>query len=210
MFSGKGSTAVFVLIINLFFANLFTLVAQQESAQNSSRFELPKGTRIELRMDNEINSKSSAVDDTFTAVVEKPVKVNGNVLLPTGTVITGRITKARAAASRLRGGILEVAFEELRLETGERRKIEGVLVNPLKAKSSRSKALISVISGIAAGTLIGIISKSDNGAAIGAGLGGGAGTGIAAIQKGKEVRIKADEVFQIELTRKVTLPAEGF
>ena len=65
------------------------------NAQTDSIYQLPAGTKIRVRMDNEINSKVSGVNDTFTATIAEPVKVREAVVLPIGTIIEGRIKKVK-------------------------------------------------------------------------------------------------------------------
>ena len=106
---------------------------------------------------------------------------------------------------------MEVKFETMRFTGGEKREIEGVLTTPLKAgKSSSTVNVLTVIGGTAAGALLGAVAKSASGALIGAGLGTGAGGAVAYLRKGKDVRIRADEKFEIEITRNVILPVEDF
>ncbi len=204
MFSRKRLILAFALA-TLFFGNLESFIAQ-----TSNKYELKPGTKIRLQMDNEINSKSSSVDDTFTAVVSEPVRTKGDVVLPAGAVVEGRITRAEKASVGGKNGKLEVVFEKLTFEDGTERSIEAVLVNPIRLKSSRSKNILAIIGGTAIGAVIGVVTKVENGALIGAGIGGGAGTGVALARKGKEVRIKENQKFEIELKKKVTLPVEGF
>lgn len=192
----------------IFFLSFFLL-----SAVNfpQSIYELPSGTKIHLRMDNEINSEVSSLNDTFTATIAEPVKVRESVILPVGTVVEGRVTRVKRASAGGQSGEMEVEFEEIRLINGAKREIDGVLVNELKAEpASATRNVLSIIGGAALGAIIGAVSKAENGALIGAGIGAGAGTGVALMQKGKDVRIKAEEKFEIKLTKNVTLPAEDF
>ena len=176
-----------------------------------SIYELPSGTKILVQMDNEINSKVSSVDDTFTTVIAEPVVVRETVVLPIGTIIEGRITKVTRASFGGQNGELEVKFETMRFMDGERREIEGVLVNGLKISSSSQTANILTVAGAAGiGGLLGAVSKADNGALIGAGIGAGAGGAVAYLKKGKDVKIKTDEKFEIEITKNVNLPVEDF
>ncbi len=161
-------------------------------------------------MDNEINSKVSSVNDTFTTKVIEAVIVRETVVLPIGTIIEGRVTKVRPASAGGKSGSLMVSFEILRLTNGDNREIEGVLVNQLKAESSPGANVLAIIGGTALGGIFGAISKAENGVLIGAGIGAGAGTGVMLLKKGKNVSIKADEKFEIELTKKVTLPVPDF
>jgi len=199
----RRTTKVFAFLF-LFFAS-HILVESQDSI-----YQLEAGTKIRVSMDNEINSEVAGVNDTFTTKIAEPVRVRETIVLPVGTVIEGRVTKVERAASGGKGGILSVRFETLRFENGEKREIEGVLVNELKAASSQKTSIFAVIGGTAIGALLGAVSKAENGALIGAGIGAGAGTGVALVRKGKNVRIKTDEKFEIELRKQVTLPVQDY
>ena len=195
---------VFAVLI-LFFAN-FLLV----NAQNDSIYRIPAGTRIRLKMDTEIGSKVSSVNDTFTATISEPLSIRELVVLPAGTVIEGRVVKVTSASIGGKDGYMEVRFETIRLEKNQKREIDGFLVKKLVAGSSRTVNFLSVLGGTAIGTIFGAVSKVDNGALIGAGIGAGAGTGVALLRKGRNVRIKTDEAFEIELKKDVTLPVRDY
>lgn len=189
---------------------LFAVSISAPAQTDLSIHELPSGTKIRVQMDNEINSRVSSANDTFTVKISEPLKVRESLVLPVGTVIEGRITKVRRASFGRKSGSLEVSFETLRLANGEERKIEGVLVNDLKIESVQTANVLTIIGGAAFGGIIGAVSKADNGALIGAGIGSGAGAGIAFLQKGKDVKIKTDEQFEIKLIKNVNLPVKDY
>ncbi len=191
----------FAVLPLLIFAN-FTFLA----AQTDSIYRLPAGTRIRLRMDTEINSKVSSVNDTFTAVVAEPVIVRDVVVLAKGTVIEGRVASVSKAATGGRDGKLDVVFETLRVTSETQRNIDGVMVTKISAKRSQTRKFLTIIRGTATGAIIGIVSKVSNGALIGAAAGTGVGTAIALLRKGKDVRIREDQLFEIELKKEVVLP----
>lgn len=193
------TTKIFAFIF-LFFASFL-----DTNAQNSI-YQLDAGTKIRVSMDNGISSEVSSVNDTFTTTIAEPVRVRETIVLPVGTVIEGRVTNVERAALGGKSGKLSVRFETLRFENGEKREIEGVLVNELKAASTHRTNVLAVLGGAGLGALIGSVSKGGTGALIGAGVGAGAGTVAAIARKGKNVRIKTDEKFEIRLTKQVTLP----
>lgn len=192
-----------------FLTLIFASSAAVTLAQGDSIYRLPAGTRILVRMDDPISSDVSTVNDTFTTTIAKAVVVRETIVLPEGTVLEGRIVKARAAAGG-QSGKLEVRFEVLRLSEGIKRDIEGVPVQELKAASSGTRSVLSVVGGTALGALVGAVTKTPNGALIGAGIGAGAGTGVALLKKGKDVRLKRSQEFEIELKKEVTLPVQDY
>jgi hypothetical protein len=194
------------------FAFIFLLFVNSISAQptDDSIYTLQAGTTIQVKMDNEINSRVSSAGDTFTVTVSKAVVVRETEILPIGTIIEGRITNVKPASMGGADGSFEVKFETLRLISGAKRQIEAVLTNQEKPKSSITRNLLSVVGGTALGALIGTASKKENGALIGASIGAGAGTSAALLRKGKEARIKTDEQIEIRLNKEVTLPVEDY
>jgi hypothetical protein len=198
-------TKVFAFIF-LIFASFISTEAQT----NSSIYQIPAGTVIRLRMDNEINSAVSSVNDTFTMTLAESVVRDDVTILPIGAVIEGKVMKVTRADFGRKNGTLEVIFQSLQLENGIKRNIEGELVNELKNESSQSVSVATLIGTTAIGGIIGAITKVKYGTLIGAGIGAGTGTGIALSRKGKNVGIKADEIFEIKLIKTVNLPVRDF
>lgn len=173
-------------------------------AQTDSIYRLPAGTKISLKLDAELSSKVSSVNDTFLAYVAKPVLNRETVVIPTDTVIEGRVTNVSRAAGGGRTGRLDVVFESIKFEAATRR-IDAVLTSPIRPEPAGPFRVLSVLGGAAAGALVGAAS-STTGALIGAGVGAGAGAAIGFLRKGKDVRIKKGEEFEIELRKEVVLP----
>ncbi len=193
------------------FAFNFLIFVSFISAQTDSIYQLQTGTMLRLEMDNEINSKVASVNDTFTATIAAPLIKRETVVLPIGTIIEGRVTKVRRASFGGRGGILEVSFQTIRLADGTKREIEGVLVKELKVESAGAANALTILGGTAIGGIVGAAAgKSGSGALIGAGIGTGAGLGTYFFRKGKNLSIKADEQFEIKLTKPVNLPVQDY
>ena len=199
------ATKVFAFIF-LLFVNFTFLNAQTDS----SIYQLQAGTVMRLQMDNEINSRVASVNDTFTTTLTVPIKVQETIVLPIGTIIEGRVTKVKRASYGGKGGSLEVSFQMLQLLNGGKQGIEGVLVIELKAETSQTANVLTILGGTALGGIAGAVSRSQNGALIGAGVGAGAGTSVAFLRKGSDVKIKAAEEFEIKLTKTVNLPVQDY
>ena len=200
----RNLTASFVFILTLFFVN-------PVKTQTVNLSELKSGTKIKVRMENEINSESASFDDTFIVKVSSPVRIQNVVVLASDTVIEGRVLRAEKAGIGGKNGVLEVVFETLMFENGSTRNIEAVPVEEILPKKSGSMTkILTVIGATALGGIIGLASQRDNGTLIGAGIGAGAGTGTALMIKGKDVRIETNQEFEIELIKSVTLPAKGY
>lgn len=189
----------------LIFLNFLAVNGQSESI-----YKVPAGTRLMLSMDSEISSKVAAINDTFTATVSKPLLLRDSIVLPVGTVIEGRVIKVSSAKAGGKNGKMQVRFETMRFADNQRRRIDGLLVSELKAGPSKAVALLSIVGGTAAGAILGAASKVESGTLIGAGIGAGMGTGIALLRKGKDVYIRTDEEFEIELKSDLSLPVSEY
>lgn len=197
-------TKIFVLFSILFFAH------SVKSQSSDSIYTLPAGTRIKARMDNEINSKVSSVNDTFTVTVSAPVVVREVEILPAGAILEGRIISVKSAKIGGKAGEFKVEFETLRLPNNKKQKIFADFVTFDKEVPSYTSKALPIAGGSAAGAIIGAIFSKTKGALIGAGAGLGIGTSLVLLQKGKEARIKSNEEITVVLKREVTLPPEDF
>ena len=198
VFAAVNKTAGMLLLI---FANF--VIA---NAQGDSIYRLPAGTRIMVKLETDLSSKVSSVNDTFKAYVARDVKNREAVVLPTGTEIEGRVTGVSRAKIGGKNGKLDIVFEWLRLSKEAKREIDGVLITKIRTDSSATLNAVSLIGGTATGALIGAAAMSGKGALIGAGIGAGTGTGVLLLRKGKEMRIRKGEEFEIELKNEVVLP----
>lgn len=191
-------------ILGLFFVNV-----PQIFTQSVSIYHLPAGTRMKLKMDTEINSKVSSVNDTFIARVSEPVRNRDSVVLPIGTIIEGRVVEVTRASAGSRNGRLGIRFETIRFENSIERAIVGELAVPLSVDSGKKAGTLMILGGTAFGAVIGAITGGGGNALLGAGIGAGAGTGIALLRRGKQVRIGTGEEFEIVLKREVVLPVNN-
>lgn len=182
----------------------------QEEPPDPDFHGLPAGSEIKVRMDNEISSKSSSVNDTFTVTVSEPVEIDGIVVLPIGTVIEGRVTKVRPASAGRTDGVLEVVFETLFIDAERKRDIEGLIERDAAEEESDAGDILIALGSTAAGGILGSAVGGGKGALIGAGVGAGGGLGAVLLKKGSEARIRENEEFRVRLTRRVSLPVRGY
>src|SRR5580658_6496643 len=73
-----------------------------------STTKLPEGTPIPIRLQSALSSASSHAGDTFYADIDEPVVIDGQTLIARGTLATGRVLEAKAAASSLDPGYLRL------------------------------------------------------------------------------------------------------
>lgn len=196
-------TKIFAITL-LIFANI-----SSAPAQNDPIYLLRSGRTIRVKMDTEINSKVSSVNDTFIVRIAEPVSNRGIVVLPTGLRIDGTVLLSSPADIGNQDGKLEVSFDSLRLSSEQSIRFEAKMKHPIVPKDQNLASFLTIAGTTAAGAIFGSISKVRNGTAIGALIGAGSGTGVVLLRKGRDLRIKSGDVFEIELSRDVMLPAQA-
>lgn len=76
---------------------------------------LPAGTLLTVRLKNPVFAENLNARGTFDAVVDQPVVVDGNQLLPQGTLVSGRVESARASHLKRNRGYLRLTLESIHL-----------------------------------------------------------------------------------------------
>ncbi|HET7891820.1 MAG TPA: hypothetical protein VFL34_09855 [Candidatus Sulfotelmatobacter sp.] len=76
---------------------------------------LPAGTLLTVRLKNPIFAENLNATGTFDAVVDQAVVVDGNQLLPPGTLVSGRVESARASHLKRNRGYLRLTLESIHL-----------------------------------------------------------------------------------------------
>jgi hypothetical protein len=64
-----------------------------------STTKLPEGTPIPIRLQSALSSASSHAGDTFSAVIDEAIVIDGQTLVARGVVATGRVLEAKPSSS---------------------------------------------------------------------------------------------------------------
>jgi hypothetical protein len=171
-------------------------------------FELPAGSEISVRTNEDINSETAGEGQSFDAQVTRDATdVNGDVVIP-------RRADARVVIRSASGGGRIKGASDLVLD------LQSVTINgrPYSidtadvTKSGKSgvganqRTATHVGGGAALGAIIGAIAGGGKGAAIGAASGAGAGAVAQILTKGKAIKVPAESVltFKLDKPLKVT------
>lgn len=186
---------------------------------NTSNFKVDSGTRIRVRMEDQISSKVSQVGDYFNTRVVEPVYSNtGVVVVPVGSTIVGRVDAVTKAKKGGDPGTIDVSFVEVRLPNGTSKAINGSLtsLDSDDAKSDnegsasgddrKNDKIIFIGGGAAGGAILGGIIGGGKGAVIGGILGGVGGLLGERLTKGEEVTVKSGTEFGVYVNRDFYLP----
>jgi len=78
---------------------------------------LPAGTLLTVRLKSSVSSDNPEGRDTFEAVVDEPVTIEGNTLIPRGASVVGRVESASGAPARIaemkRNGYVRLTLESI-------------------------------------------------------------------------------------------------
>src|SRR5436853_5761312 len=161
---------------------------------------VPAGTPIGVRLQNSISSASANAGDHFDAVIDEDIIVDGHVVIPKGANATGRVVAAKNSGRLHNPGYLRLALDSVSVNG----KVVPVQTSSIFAQgaSHKTRNLVMIGGGTAAGALIGGLAAGPKGALIGSAIGAGAGTGTAYGTGKKEVGFAAER----RLTFRVTQP----
>lgn len=92
--------------------------AGQENAETGLPFQeaknLPAGTLLTVRLKNPISTENPG-KETFEAVMDEPVVIEGNRLVPRGTGVEGRVESAQSSNVRGNRGYVRLALDSIHL-----------------------------------------------------------------------------------------------
>ncbi len=164
---------------------------------------LPAGTTVTVRLSSTVGSKLSASGDHFSAIVARPVEVNGKVVVPAGAEALGRVVEA-VPQGRFKGAAeLRLVLETVTLNKDSYDVQTSSVSRYQKGKGKRTATFIG--GGAGGGALIGGLAGGGKGALIGAALGAGAGTAGAAYTGEKEIVLPAESALSFTLTEPLSI-----
>jgi hypothetical protein len=168
---------------------------------------VPQGGVIEVKLDQTLASNQNRPGDTFAATVARPVEVDGKVIIPQGTPVTGRVVYAHRSG-RLRGvAQLRLTLDSMQMNQTSYELQTNTIGRHGGNHKKRNFALIG--GGGGGGALIGAIAAGGKGALIGGPVGAGVGTAVAAFTGKKDFVLPAETRLSFRLHEPVTLPVKS-
>jgi len=76
---------------------------------------LPAGTLLTVRLKNPISAENPDANASFEAVVDQSVVIEGNKLVPLGTMVSGRVESARASNLKRDNGYVRLTLDSIHL-----------------------------------------------------------------------------------------------
>src|ERR1700674_2441239 len=180
---------------------------QPNQAALPQTLTLPAGTVIRVRIDEWLSTDRNLTGDSFSAVLDQPIVVDGWCVARRGQAQTGRVSLVKKGGHG--GGASQVGLDlpELTLVDGQQLPLQTQLFQTSAGTShGQDAAIIGTTTGI--GAVIGAIAGRGTGAAIGAGIGATAGIIGVMSTPGKPTVISPETVLSFRLQAPVTISTE--
>ncbi len=154
---------------------------------------VPVGTEMDVRLQTPLSSRTARVEQRFEATSVVDLKIQGDVVLPAGTVIRGFVGSVQPAGRVERRGSLTLAFDEVVLKQRPVR-LRASVTQALDGKMSEDVSRIGT--GTAIGAIIGGLLGGGKGLLVGVLVGGG---GTIAATDGIDVDLPAGTVLRLRI-----------
>lgn len=179
---------------------------QPQPAPAPTPITVPAGTTFSAELQNSLSSETSQIGDSFTAQLSSPLSAGGQVAVPAGSTVHGRVTDAKGLRKIGGRARLGVAFTSVTLPDGSSAPLAASLSWVGKSETKRDAATIG--GSTAAGAILGKViggGDDDKRVAAGAVVGGAIGTAVAAKTKGETIHLPAGTVLTSTLEAPVTV-----
>ena len=90
---------------------------------------IPMGTSVELTLQSSLSTRTAKVGDTFRATVVPAVDIDGQPVLPEGTVVIGKVELVKSIRHGHLTGVIGVEFTHIQLPGAQEQSIKGVLTS---------------------------------------------------------------------------------
>jgi hypothetical protein len=167
------------------------------SASGAGASIVPAGTVLNVRTTQPIAADFSQPGMTLTGVVDDPVAVNGEIVIPRGAIATLEVVNVERSSNMKGRDRIFLKIQSIQTESGTYPVATSQV--ELKGSSEGKKAAKKVIGGAGIGAALGGIFGGGTGAAIGAATGGGTGAAITGSGKTHLV-VPAETLMQFRLS----------
>ena len=141
--------------------------------------------------------------ESFSGHLTQDVAAGGEIVLPRGSLVLGRVSEAKPAKKVGGRARLSLEFHSLELPDGRQVPIEVVFAEVGKSAATRDAAMIG--GSTLGGAVLGRAVDKGEGTAIGAIVGGLAGAAVAHETRAKPVVVNSGTLLSLELVQPVTV-----
>src|SRR5208282_3157049 len=178
---------------------------------------LPLGTAVKMKLETTLATFSSKAGDPFSARVTEPVVIDGKTVIPIGTTVEGRVTKANEPRRIAGKPTIAIFPENVVLPNGDRFMLNATLVDTnarhgtdvntegqFKGDGHDAKDLTEIGMGTGGGMLVGGLVDGGKGLLIGGAIGATV-TATHWLGKHRSAMLPAGTELVMELNRPLTM-----
>ena len=163
--------------------------------------DLPAGTHLRVRRDQDLGSKISQSGDSFSATIADDVVVDGQTVIARGARAEGTVIDAKPLGRFKGGAYLALRLERVQAVSGSYPVATSTMSKVEQGKGKRSAEFIGGGAGL--GALIGGLAGGGKGALIGGLIGAGGGTAGSAMTGNKQIMLPAETLLTFTLEHSV-------
>ncbi len=164
---------------------------------------IPAGTPITVRLQERLSSATAEPGERFDAVIDQPIVVHNQVVVPMGAPATGHVVLARRSGRLRHPGELGLTLDSVTVGQENIRLATSDVVARGGSHKKRNWAFIG--GGTGGGALIGALAAGGKGALIGSGIGAAAGTTTALLTGKKDVAFGVERRLRFRLDHSVSI-----
>jgi type IV secretion system protein VirB10 len=191
----------------------------QPAVPGPDAITVPEGTKIPLRLENAISTKSARPGDGVYLRTVFPVSVENTMVIPVGTYVQGVITSVKRPGKVSGRAEVLFRFTTLIYPDGYTVSIPGSLNDvpgaenshikdkegTVQADSTKGRDVGTIAGPAATGAVTGALIDGGRGAGIGGGIGAAIGIGTVLLTRGNDVRIEQGSTVEMVLQRPLVL-----
>jgi hypothetical protein len=166
---------------------------------------IPAGTPVSVRLQQSVSSASAHAGDSFDAVLDEPLVINGQTVAPRGAAATGKVVQAKQSGRLHDSGYLRLTLSSIDIN-GKQVPVQASSIF-VKGANHNKRNLALIGGGAGAGALIGGLTGGGKGALIGSAIGAGAGTTGAYATGKKDVGFGAERKLTFRLLQPIAATA---
>jgi len=173
----------------------------QEAAP--AQLVIPAGTSITVRLQQSLSSATAVSGERFEAVIDEPVMVGDQIVLPVGAPVEGHVTAVHRSGRLHHPGQLALTLDRVTVD----QQIVNLSTARVAARggSHKKRNWGWIGGGTGGGALIGALAAGGKGALIGGGIGAVAGTTTAFITGKKDVTFGNERRLRFRVNQDVSL-----
>ena len=183
---------------------------------------VPAGTALMVKLETTLATFSNKVGDPFRGKISQPVMANGQVMIPAGATVEGRVTKVSEPRRVSGKPVIGILPEAVIMPSGERYFLDATLVDTNLGRGTdvneegqfkgsgrpERNDKLEIGGGTAGGLLVGGLIGGGPGVVVG-GIVGAGSTTVHWLSKTRSAILPAGTELTLELNRPLTMSSVG-